>query len=189
MKQWVNTPSPVNLSSLKGKPVFLEVFRTQCSHCNEAAPFLVQLHARYKPRGVQFVAVQSPGDYKDPENPENDWKLVQSWLKQRGYTWPVGFDAQSAWFQGKFGKGVSYPSMYLIDSSGKVVFYQSGHSAQNEVDLGVELEKLAPTKGDLRAKAESLSRFLASGLGITSDKNAQTSLALELADRLESSER
>src|SRR4051812_18921376 len=38
--QWVNTPAPVNLATLKGKPVLVEVFRIECSHCQEAAPFL-----------------------------------------------------------------------------------------------------------------------------------------------------
>ena len=184
MTQWVNTPAPVNLPSLRGKPVLLEVFRTECPHCNDAAPFLVRLHGRYAPRGVQFVGVQSPGGFNDPENPENDWKTVQSWLKEKGYTWPVGFDAKSSWFQGKLGKNVSYPSLFLIDKNGKVVFFQSGHTVDKAIDLSVELEKIAPGKDNIAARAGDLSQFLAPGIGLGTDPNGQKSLTNDLAARL-----
>ncbi len=183
MKQWMNAPKPVNLASLKGKPVFLEVFRIECSHCQEAAPALVQLHKRYAPRGVQFVGVQSPAAVNDSQNPENNWKTVQSWVKGNGYTWPVGFDAGSAWFQGKFGKDVYYPSLFLIDARGKVAFFQTGHDAEKALKLSVELEKIAPGEGDVKARAEDLSRFLAPGLGLN-DVASQQSLADNLSARL-----
>jgi len=184
MTQWVNTPAPVNLSALRGKPVLLEVFRTTCSHCQEAAPFLVRLHSRYAPRGVQFVGVQSPGAFNDVENPENDWNSVQSWIKEKGYTWPVGFDAKSAWFQGKFGKDVSYPSLFLIDPTGKVVFFQSGHTPDKAVELSVALEQIAPGKGNLSARSSDLGHFLAPGLNVGNDAASQKSLADDLAARL-----
>ena len=184
MKQWMNSSSPPNLALLKGKPVLLEVFRIECNHCVEAAPVLVQLHKRYAPRGVQFVGVQSPASGNDPENPENNWKTVQSWVKGNGYTWPVGFDAGSAWFQGKFGKDVYYPSLFLIDASGKVTFFQTGHDAEKALQLAVELEKIAPGKGDVQARATDLSRFLAPGMGLGSDATSQQSLANELTKRI-----
>lgn len=160
IKQWINTPAPVNLNSWKGKPVLVEVFRTECSHCQQAAPFLSALHTRYAPRGVEFVAIQSPGNAKDPENPENSWPLVQSWAKQRGYSWPVGFDAKSAWFQGKWGDKVLYPSLFLLDPSGKVVFFQSGHDDAKALQLAVELERIAPGKGDASARAKDILNWI-----------------------------
>ena len=176
IKQWVNTPSPVNLSSLKGKPVLLEVFRIECSHCQEAAPFLVALHKRYAPRGVAFVGIQSPGDLTDASNPESNWTNVQAWIKAQGYTWPVGFDANSAWFQGKFGKGVSYPSMFLLDKNGNTVFIQSGHDSDEALQLAAELEHISPTQGDTMAQAKSLAQFLAPGNAAAVSKDLATRL-------------
>lgn len=176
IKQWANTPGPVNIASLKGKPVLLEVFRIECSHCQEAAPFLVALHKRYAPRGVAFVGVQSPGDLTDPGNPENNWANVQSWIKSQGYTWPVGFDANSAWFQGKFGKGVSYPSLFLLDKNGNTVFIQSGHDSNKALQLAAELEHIAPTQGNTTAQAKSLAQFLAPGDAVAVSKDLATRL-------------
>ncbi|BCM91113.1 protein DipZ [Abditibacteriota bacterium] len=182
--QWANTPGPVNLGSLKGKMVLLEVFRIECSHCQEAAPFLVKLHARYAPRGVDFVGIQSPGAITDPANPEINWATVQKWIKTQGYTWPVGFDANSAWFQGKFGKNVSYPSLFLFDKSGKIVFIQSGHNTDKAMDLIAELEHIAPGQGDVKAQATDLSRFLSPALGIRNDAKSQQSLTDDFVARL-----
>lgn len=165
MTQWANTPAPVDLATLKGKPTLVEVFRVECSHCQEAAPYLVQLHARYAPRGVNFIGIQSPGNYKDPENPENNWTGVKDWLKSHRYTWPVAFDENSKWFQGNIGDTVTYPTMFLLDKTGKAIFIQTGHDNDKAIKLAVELEKLAPGKGDVNANAADLSRFLNIGLG------------------------
>lgn len=160
IKQWINTPAPVGLNALKGKPVFLEVFRTGCSHCQDAAPFMAQLHARYAPRGVQFVAIQSPATGKDPENPENDWTKVQAWTKERGYNWPVGFDEKSGWFQGNFGKDVYYPALWVIDPNGKVLTYYTGHDEAKALRLTAILEKVAPGPGDAQKRASDLLDWL-----------------------------
>lgn len=182
LKQWINTPAPVHLPALKGKPVLLEVFRVECSHCQDAAPYLVELHKRYAPRGVEFVAVQSPAQPDDAQSPENDWKTVQGWVKEKGYTWPVGFDAKSAWFQGKFGKDVFYPSLFLFNPNGKVVFFQSGHNLAKGLELGIQLEKIAPGNGTYLTRANDLSRFLSTSLGM--DNGAQKQLSSDLSARL-----
>ena len=184
IKQWVGTPAPPNLNALRGKPVLLEVFRTECPHCRDAAPVLAALHSRYAPRGVEFVGIQSPGDVKDAQNPENSWPAVQGWVKQKGYTWPVGFDAQSTWFQGQFGgKNVSYPSLFLLDKTGKVVFFQSGHDTGKAVQLAVELERIAPGQGDLNARSNDLAKWLSVPLQLQS-ADTQSSLQQDVLARL-----
>ncbi len=182
--QWMNTSAPPSLNGLKGKTVLLEVFRTECSHCQAAAPFLAKLYPRYAPRGIEFVGIQSPSKSPEPDNPEEDWTKVQAWAKAKGYTWPVGFDDKSQWFQGKFGQGVSYPSLFLLGPDGKVGFFQSGHTPEKALDLAVELEKVAPGQGDNAARARDLTRFLASDLGVQSDQKAQQSLAADIQTRL-----
>ncbi|RYX83196.1 TlpA family protein disulfide reductase [bacterium] len=165
--QWVNAPTPPTLESLKGKPALIEVFRIGCSHCQEAAPYLVHLHERYGPRGVAFVGLQSPGDLKDLNNPESNWTGVQGWVKAEGYSWPVGFDAKSKWFQGNFREGVTYPTLFVLDKTGKVSFIQSGHDEQKALQLAIELERVAPSPGDANAQADNLSKFLSPNLGLS----------------------
>ena len=182
--QWANTSAPPSLVGLIGKPVLLEVFRTECSHCQQAAPFLAKLYGRYAPRGVQFVGIESPSKSPDPQWPEADWTKVQAWAKDRGYVWPLGFDDKSQWFQGKFGDKVSYPSIFLIDRSGKVIYFHSGHTAEKELDLSIELEKIVPAKGTAAANATSLMTFLAPDLGVQGNQIAQKSLVTDIQKRL-----
>lgn len=159
MGPWENAKQPVTLESLKGKPVLLEFFRINCSHCQETAPFLEALYKRYQPRGLKMAAIQSPGDYKDATNDETQWPKVQAFVKAGGLTYPVGMDKDSDYFQ-KTLKGDYYPTTMIADSSGKVVYAQTGHDTEKSIKLAVELEKQLPGKGTPKERAADLAKFL-----------------------------
>ena len=179
--QWVNTPAPVALEKLRGNVVLVEVFRTECGHCQDAAPILVAMNQRYGPRGLKMVSIQSPGDFKDPQNPESNWKSVQKWMKERRFSWPAGFDGKSDWFQGTV-KGTNYPTMFVLDKNGKVVFYQTGHTPEKAIDLALEIEKqLVGTKLNA-AQIQNLTNWLAQLL-YGNDAAMKKALASELAGR------
>ncbi len=182
---WANTKTPVTVASLKGKPALVEFFRINCSHCQQAAPFLEALYKRYQPRGLQMAAIQSPGNYKDATNDETKWPKVQGWAKARALTYPIGFDAGSKYFQGTL-KGDTYPTMMVTDANGKVVYAETGHDDKKAVDLAIELEKQFPGTGDFAARGRDLARFLAPfvGGGI-SDPALLKAFSDDLAQRLE----
>lgn len=194
-KTWNSKPVP--LASLKGKPAFIEVFRTGCSHCNDAAPFLVALHERYGPRGLKTVAIQSPGDFKDFENPETKWTNVQSWVAQKGIKYPVAFDAGSKYFQGTVKKQVLkgdaskllYPTMMLTDKAGKIDFAQTGFDTGKAIALAVEMEKRFPTSSDAAKNAQSLAKFLLKNLPeLQADGALSRAFEDDLAQRLQGKE-
>ena len=156
---WENAKQPVTLDALKGKPALIEFFRINCSHCQEAAPYLEALYKRYQPRGLKMAAIQSPGDYKDATNDETQWPKVQAFVKAGGLTYPIGMDKDSDYFQ-KTLKGDYYPTTMIADPSGKVVYAQTGHDAQKAITLAVELEKQLPGKGTPKQRAADLAKFL-----------------------------
>lgn len=156
---WQNTPQAVTMSSLKGKPALVEFFRINCSHCQEAAPFLERLYQRYQPRGLKMVAVQSPIDVDNPENPENNWQSVKDWAKAVGLTYPIALDPKSKYFQ-KTINGQFYPTTMVTDASGKVVYAHTGHTTETMLQLSAELEKQFPGPGSVEQRAQSLARFL-----------------------------
>jgi len=160
IKQWLNTPSPIPLASLKGKVALIEVFRTECSHCQEASPFMEAVYDRYKSRGLQIVALQSPGDTKDPQNPENNWATVKTWVTQHGLKYPIGFDEKSAWFQGKVPGEKLYPTMMLTDKTGKISFSQTGFDQDKAIFLAVAIEKALPTSKPVEERAKDLAEWL-----------------------------
>ena len=156
---WENAKQPISLDSLKGQPALLEFFRINCSHCQEAAPFLEALYQRYQPRGLKMAAVQSPGDYKDATNDETQWPKVQDFVKAGGLTFPVGMDENSQYFQQTL-NGSYYPTTMLTDKNGKVVYAQTGHDAKKAMALAVELEKQLPGAGTPKERAADLAKFL-----------------------------
>ena len=156
---WDNTKQAIPLGSLKGKPTLIEFFRINCSHCQDAAPFMEMLYKRYHPRGLNMVAVQSPGNYKDPTNEETQWPKVQDWIKAGGLTYPVAMDKDSAYFQGTI-KGTTYPTVMVANADGTIVGAHTGHDVEKGIDLAVELEKLLPGAGTPRQRAQDLAKFL-----------------------------
>ena len=191
--KWVNTAKPVATSQLAGKTTFVEIFRTGCSHCQDAAPMMAAIDARYGPRGLKMIGIQSPGYFKDPQNPENDWADVQAWVKEKKLKYPIAFDPQSSYFQGtitkQFLKGdtsrLLYPMMIIVGPDGKIAFSQSGHNTSKAIELGVELEKRFPSSKDLQKNAEDLVKWLAPFLpDIQLDANLAKAMADDIAQRL-----
>ncbi len=182
---WENTQQAVTVESLKGGPALVEFFRINCSHCQEAAPFLESLYQRYQPRGLKMAAVQSPGNYKDTTNEETMWPRVQSWVKAAGVTYPVAMDKDSDYFQGTI-DGNYYPTTLITDANGKVVYSQTGHDLGKSIALAVELEKQFPGAGTPKERAQNLAEFLKPTVFGTNevDTNLYKSLTDDLEQRL-----
>lgn len=190
-KTWNSKPVP--LASLGGKPAFIEIFRTGCSHCQDAAPFLAALEKRYRPRGLKMVSIQSPGDYKDSLNPENSWAEVKTWLAERKIESPVAFDEGSKYFQGTVKKQILggddkqllYPTMLFTDKTGKVDFGQTGFDMAKAITLGVEMERRFPTSSDAAKNAADLAKWLGQNLpGLQLDAPMEKALGDDIATRL-----
>lgn len=195
LKTW--NSAPVSTQSLEGKPAFVEIFRTGCSHCEEAAPLMAAFHARYEPRGLKMVGIQSPGNITSPANPENKWPDVQAWLKQKGIKYPVAFDQGSKYFQGTVKDKVLqgdaskllYPTMIMTDASGKVDFAQTGHDMSKALLLAVELERRFPTSDSPEKNADDLLAWLKKnvpGLEIQIQGPMEKELRDQLVERLKS---
>ncbi len=170
-KQW-NASKPIAASSLQGQTTLIEVFRTECGHCRDAAPLMAALDNRYGPRGLKIIGIQSPGTFDDAQNPENNWKAVQGWLKEHGIFYPVAFDEKSRYFQGTIQKQflnddpnkLSYPTMLIVGKDGKVAWAETGHDTSKAIALAVELEKRFPTSKSPAQNAANLVKWLQGGI-------------------------
>lgn len=183
---------PVSLAALRGQTALIEVFRTGCPHCQDAAPFMVALNARYGPRGLKMLGIQSPGDLTDARNPESDWAQVQNWLKERHIAYPVAQDAGSRYFQGTLKKQflggdanqLKYPTLLLMGPKGEIEWAKTGHDTEKAIALSIELEKRFPGVGDAAARATDLTRWLSAHLPeLPRDANLQKALADDIAHR------
>lgn len=129
---WTNGKA-VSPAELKGHVALVEIFRINCSHCQATAPHMQRLHETYGPKGLKIVALQAPGT-----SPlESDWKVVQDTVGPNhwGLTYPIAFDAKSAYFKGKIG-GHKYPTIFLLDKEGRVLLGLDGYNDK----IGAALE-------------------------------------------------
>jgi len=137
-KLWMNTPKPVNVADLKGSISLVEFFRVNCSHCVEAAPFMEQIYKKYGKRGLKMVAIQSPSK-GDPD--ENNWETVQGKVKTWGLTYPIAMDEGGKLFQEKY-KLHTFPTMIVIDKSGTIRYFKSGHTPASAKALTDHLDSV-----------------------------------------------
>jgi thiol-disulfide isomerase/thioredoxin len=134
--QWMNSDRPLTPKDLQGKVTLLEFWRTGCSHCEEAAPFMNGLAKRYGPK-LQIITFQSPG-LLSPLNEETDWKKVQDWAKERGIAYPVAFDAGRK-LKNQY-QVPTYPFLMVADRTGTIRFAQTGHTEEKARALVEALE-------------------------------------------------
>ncbi len=131
-KYWMNTAKPLEPSDFKGHVTIVEFFRIKCSHCQASAPVLRDVYERFKGRGLRVVGIQAPSD-KDPD--ENNWNTVASVCKtQFGLNYPIAFDEKAQLFKNTY-NGKLYPSIFLLNRQGIVVFAQTGFDYDREKNL------------------------------------------------------
>lgn len=114
----------VNMSNLKGDLILLDFFYKSCYPCVLALPALQNLHEKYEGKGLRIIGID-PVDTKEKDE-------IDKFLTKHGVTYTILLG----------GKGVakeyhvsSYPTIYLIDKKGKIIFSKVGYSNSTEAKL------------------------------------------------------
>jgi uncharacterized protein (TIGR03067 family) len=140
----------VMLADLKGKVVLLEFWGYWCGPCIHSMPVLLELHDKFKDKGLAIIGVHLDVDGEVDTAAKLDEKLVdvrkQLW-KGRDLPFPVALYSGKTMDVGggelrhggvQYGIG-SYPTTVLIDRDGKVVGKFQARDAASAVK---EMEKL-----------------------------------------------
>lgn len=101
-------------SYAKKRPVLLDFFRTDCRPCLEAMPELVQVHEKYKDKGLQviLVAILEEADGR---------KKLQQYLARSALPFTVVVDPNDHFAKKYLGDTVSLPATFLISRHGKLM--------------------------------------------------------------------
>ena len=99
----------IQLSSLKGKAVLINLWATWCEPCKVEMPWLVELQKKYGPQGLQILGVAQD---------DSSEKTIMAFAQKMGLNYPI--------LQGDNHMSDLYPSAGLplsvyVDRSGKVV--------------------------------------------------------------------
>lgn len=109
--EWLdpNTGKPVRLSSLRGKPVFINFWGTWCPPCRAEMPEMQRLYNQYKGQ-MEFVGISM--------GPRDNSALVANFVNTAGYNWLFVQDdtyAVATRYQVQ-----AVPSSYFIDANGVI---------------------------------------------------------------------
>lgn len=117
------------LSSLRGKPVFLDFWASWCGPCKGLVPDLLKLYTQTAPLGLAWVGIDND------QNPE----AADKFIAKESLPWPNYHDVDGS--MGKAFQRNPIPLGVLIDARGNVVFYETAYQVG---DLRAAIAKLGP---------------------------------------------
>jgi peroxiredoxin len=110
----------LTLSSLHGKPVYLNFFASWCGPCNAEAPGVADLAKKYAARGLKVVGV----------NEQEDKGKAAAFARQ--YKWPFAVTVDDGAMGKDYGV-IALPVHVFIDRNGKISTYRLGEMEPDEI--------------------------------------------------------
>lgn len=118
----------VELSKLRGKPVFIDFWATWCEPCRRALPHTQKLAEKYG-KDAHILAI----------NIREDADTIREFLQNNQYTFTVPMDTDGAVATQYGVRGI--PHFVLINAQGKIQFVQVGYGSGVEKRFEIELQK------------------------------------------------
>lgn len=143
----------VKLSSLRGKVVLLDMFRSTCPHCEDHAPHIVELYNQYRQHGFTVLGLAT-----DDKQDQAAVKTLKSFLARHKVNYPVAYVTTEvvAYYADPRNHGV--PQMVLFGADGKMTLRKIGwgqaYGKEFRQSIEEQLAKLPPAKSGGEAGAK-----------------------------------
>lgn len=143
-----------NSEEIKDKAVVLKFYTTWCGFCKKSLPKIEEVYQEYKDKGVRFIAV----NLDNPNSPRKSKAFTKEQslakLKDLGVTFDVVFDPNKE--ASKAFKVSSFPTMFVLDGSGKVANVSMGAiTGSRIIQFKKQLDKILAAGQDAKAEAEA----------------------------------
>ncbi len=115
--------TPLELSSLKGKVVYVDFWASWCGPCKQSFPWMNDIQAKFAARGLEIVAINVDAKLAD----------AQRFLATTPAKFTVAFDSAGDTPKQFAIKGM--PTSYLIDRNGKITRVHSGFRDSDRAEL------------------------------------------------------
>jgi peroxiredoxin len=138
VSRWFNTPEPIKLAALRGRPVLLHTFQMLCPGCvAHAIPQARKIASMLRQTDLAVIGLHTVFEHHAAMTPVS----LEAFLHEYGIQFPVGVDTpgetnpvpltmQAYGFNGT-------PSTVLIDRDGAIAY--QGFGQEDDVALGVRL--------------------------------------------------
>ncbi len=121
----------IDTSKFKGKVTLVNYFASWCGPCKKEFPYLVRYKKELGPKGLQIVGI----------GVDNTPEPSLEFAKKFGANFPIITDPESV-LMGKM-MVYSMPASFLIDKSGKIVYYHTGFKPEEDaIPLKQKIESL-----------------------------------------------
>lgn len=114
----------VTLDDHRGKVILLNFWATWCVPCRVEIPDLVELHQRYRDRGLAVLGVSI----------NDSVARLDPFVRQLGISYPVLIGAGRYDLQEAFGPLVGYPTSFLISRDGVVCVQHTGRASKADLE-------------------------------------------------------
>ncbi len=104
------------INELKGKPVLITFWATDCPSCIEEIPDFIALYQQFNKNGLEIIAVAMP--YDPPSH-------VQTLARDRQLPYAIALDIDGSLVRA-FGDVQLTPTTFLIDRQGVIVMHKVG---------------------------------------------------------------
>lgn len=119
---------PLSLAELRGEPVLVTFWATDCPGCVKEIPHLIELHRDYAARGLTILAIAMAYD------PPNHVKAMRD-ARDLPYTIALDLKGEAA---RAFGNVNVTPTSFLIDPQGRIVRHKLGEMDMAKVRSQIE---------------------------------------------------
>jgi len=124
IEHWFNTDKslPLTIAELRGKVVLIDFWTYSCVNCRRSIPHLVEWDKKYRDLGLVIIGVHTP-EFRF----ERDLNNVAAEIASFGIHYPVAIDNEYQTWRAYH--NLYWPSKYLIDASGNIVYTRIGEGA------------------------------------------------------------
>lgn len=124
----------VSLSDFKGKVIYLDFWASWCSPCKDSFPWMNEMQAKYKDKGVIFIAINVDRKQKD----------AQAFLEKTPADFLIAFDPKGN--TPKQYDVMGMPSAFVIDKDGNILHSHIGFRTNDLAEYEAHIQQALGVK-------------------------------------------
>lgn len=169
VSEWLNTPQPLTLASLRGKVIVLHTFQIFCPGCVQVGiPQAQRIYQEFDPDRVAVIGLHTVFEHHSVMGRD----ALEVFIHEYRLRFPIGIDKYDGQPQGAPLTMRAYqmqgtPTLILIDKAGRVRLHKFGHVS--DLTVGFSIGALLSEEIDEPAGVQAAARTTAKNTACDAD--------------------